>query len=488
MADDKEASSGAQGVEEAGDDSIQAGLNKEEGSAQSLGWHIRESGEYMLSYPMLTPEEESLIFLVERYFREITRIYEFKSREEVESLLHDTLLRVCDEQGLVIDEEQEKYLVKVAYSQIYGLAFFEELLADDDIEEIAVIGLHKPVYVYIVRKGWLTVNVEVTSIDFLAEIINKMAKTLGRRITLQNPRLDTTLPDGSRLHASLPPISEGEMTIRKFKSKPLSLKKLISFKALPSNAAALLSFFIQGDFSLIVAGNTASGKTTLLNALFAFFPMRERILITEETPEIKPLQSHTIRLLANKDMGVSLMDLVYDSLRMRPDRVIVGEVRNAEESRALFDVLLGGQARGAYATFHGKSADEVVKRLVSFGIPLLDINSIDAIVVQRRMLLYKGEEKELHELRRMTEFALVAESKPLPVLKYNVNKDTWEVKHLDEALAVISERMGLRKAAVKKELERREKLLEKAPEDYKAFFNFVQKEVYHASGDASSSS
>ncbi len=445
---------------------------------ETLGWRIVKTGDYKLSYPLLSPDEEEVIFLVEKYFREITRIHTFKNKEDVEKHLGETLSRVCDEQGLELDKEQEDYLIKVAYAHIYGLAFFEELLADDDIEEIAVIGLNKPIYIYVLNRGWITVNAQITSVEFLMELVNKMAKELGRRITLQNPRLDTTLRDGSRLHASLPPISEGELTIRKFKAKPLSLRTLMDFKAIPSDAAAMLSFFMQGDFSLIVAGNTASGKTTLLNALFSFIPYNERILITEETPEIRPLQKHNIRLLANKDMGITLMDLVYDSLRMRPDRLIVGEVRNSDEAKALFDVLMGGQARGAYATFHGKSSMEVVKRLMSFGISELDINSIDALLIQRRMLLYEGEDRKLKELRRMIELSIIEDSKPIPIVTYSIHGDEWKVKNLNVAFKVIGERLGLSKKYLEEEFKRRKALLESSPANYREFYDFVQREFY----------
>lgn len=442
-----------------------------------IGWRIIKDGEYKINIPILTDEEEELIIEIESYFREITRIKEFQSKEELIKELNIALAKACENNGYVLKEHQMQYLTNIAYMHIYGLGFFEHLLNDEKIEEIAIIGLNKPAYVFIAGKGWQKANAEITSIDYLMDVVNKMASVLGRRITLQHPRLDTTLPDGSRLHASMPPISDGELTIRKFRQRPLSVKELIDLNALPINAAVLLSFFMQGDFSLIVAGNTASGKTTLLNSLFSFCPGNERLLITEETPEINPLHEHKLKLLASKDMEITLMDLVYDSLRMRPDRVVVGEIRNAEEARALIDVLLAGQARGAYATFHAKSANEAISRLLSFGISKMDINSIDVIAVQKRMLIYDKEKRAVEERRRLVELSIYNESLK-NIIKYNISNDAWEFNNLETVYAFIGNRLGMEKAEVKQEMKKREELIKKAPESYKDFFYFVQRHFY----------
>ncbi|RME80122.1 MAG: CpaF family protein [Methanobacteriota archaeon] len=445
---------------------------------QSLGWEVLKEGQYTIPLPRLSPDEQELIIEVENYFREITRIREFSSPEETKDELLSTLSRVCHEKGYEIDEEQETYLVNVAYLHIYGLGFFEHLLADNNIEEIALIGLGKPVYVYVKGKGWLKTNALISSETYLMELVNKMASLLGRRITLQNPRLDTTLPDGSRLHASLPPISNGEITIRRFNATPLSMKSIVSFGTMRNNLVAIMSLLMQGDFSVLVAGNTASGKTTVLNSLFSFVPYNERILITEETPEINVLQEHSVRLVANPDMDIKLLDLVYDSLRMRPDRIVVGEIRNKEEARALLDVLLAGQARGAYATFHGKSAEEALSRLMSFGISEMDVNSIDAILVQRRMMLYDRQKRRVEERRRATSLNLVIESKPVPIFTYNVNKDSWKITNMPLVYDVIGARLGLSNKEVKEEIAKRTALMEKAPSDFKDFYKFMQRSLY----------
>jgi len=442
-----------------------------------IGWRITKEGDYKINLPILSQEEEQLILELEHYFREVTRFKDFSSKEELVNELKNALVNACDEHGYLLTEKQLAYLSYFAYLHIYGLGFFEEMLKNDEIEEITVIGINKPVYVYLTKEGWKKANVEITSIDYLIDIINKMASALGRRITFQNPRLDTTLKDGSRLHASLPPISQGEITIRKFKQKPLSVKEIVEMKTLPSLAVAIFSFFIQGDFSLMMCGNTASGKTTLLNSIFSFFPSSERILIIEETPEINLLHNHIIRLVANKEMEITLKDLVYDALRMRPDRVVVGEIRNAEEGRALFDVLLSGQARGVYATFHAKSVNEAISRILSFGISKTELNAIDVFSIQKRMLIYNKSKKSVEERRRLYELAIY-DNKPIEIIKYKILSDDWEIKNMDKLCNFISERIGMKSEEIKEEIKRREKLIEKAPNDYKEFFYFVQENIY----------
>ncbi len=443
-----------------------------------LGWQAIKEGEYKLNIPLLSDEEEFIILEIEKRFREIARIENIENEETTKTILKDILYRVADENNLEIDKDQETYLVEMAFRHIYGLFFLDDLIKDDRIEEIAIIGLNKPVFVYLTNEGWKQVNVMITSEKALIDLINKIGKSLGRRITLQHPRLDTMLPDGSRLHASIKPISDGEMTIRKFKEKPLSPKHIISFGTGPTDLFALLSIFMQSDSSIIIAGNTASGKTTTLNSLFSFTPLTERILITEETPEINIPHLHTVRLVANENLGISLMDLVYDSLRMRPDRIIVGEVRNKEESRALLDVLLGGQARGVYATFHAQSAAEALNRFMSFGIPKIDLDSIDLILVQRRMLKYNVKKRKNQEIRKITELAVVEKGNVERIYKYDILSDSWKKRSLKKLYNILEENIGLTVKEIEQEVKKREKIIKKAPAIYKDFFEFIQSSFY----------
>lgn len=439
-----------------------------------LGWSILKEGHYRLSLPILSKAEEELIVAIEEQFKDATRARRVENEKESEDLLRRLIFSYAEEHGIYLDEDQADYLTRIATLNIYGLGPLEELLADRRIEEISVIGLNKPIYVYLREHGWKTVNCAFTEERAVIDTVNKMASAIGRRITLQNPRIDAMLKDGSRLHASLPPISDCEITIRKFREQPFSPPELIVNSTIPSEAMALLSLLMGGDNSIIIAGNTASGKTTTLNALFSFIPCKERVVITEETPEINIPHPHQIRLVANKEMGLSLSDLVYDTLRMRPDRMIVGEVRNKMEVEALFDVLLAGQARGAYATFHAQSADEAIARFRSYGIAQNDMRSVDSIVVQKRMLAYNPRNRTCSEIRKVTEIG------GPDGIYYRYGKNGGFNKKMRSVLIErAADGLHISHKELKQELAAREKLLKRIHGGFHQAFSKIQKAFYN---------
>lgn len=439
-----------------------------------LGWRILSQGEYKLNIPEISDDGKKLILSVQERIKEIARLESAETEEECKQIINNAVKHCADQQGFYLNKIQTTYLSEIAFMHIHGFGFLEPLIEDNEIEEISIIGPNKPAYVYIRNTGWKKVNAVFETDAAIGETINKMARVLGRHITMQNPRLDAILPNGSRLHASLPPISDGEMTIRKFRQRPFSPKELC-VDLLAPEAMALLSMIMQCDFSLIIAGNTASGKTTTMNALFSFVPSTERIVITEETPEINIPHKHQLRLVANKELGIGLKDLVYDSLRMRPDRMVVGEVRNKEETEALFDVLLAGQARGSYATFHAQSANEAFSRLNGFGIRKDDLSSIDCIVVQRRMVEYDSKKRECKEVRKIIEIAEFAgNEKQANVFYVNGKFEIEKCCLLDR----IAENFGLERDQILDEMKKRKAMILEASTDYLGFFKDIQTKLY----------
>ncbi len=447
------------------------------GGFLALGWYMLKDADYRLDLPRLSPAEEAAIEAAEQRFKELARTRNPKTREESQEILKGLLHDHARGASIYLDSGQAEYLSKIAMLHIYGFAFLDLLLADPEIEEISIIGLHKPAYIYRRNSGWESVNAAFSEESAIADVVNKMARGLGRHITVQNPRLDAMLPDGSRLHASLPPVSAGEITIRKFRERPFSPPELVDLGTMNARAMALLSLVMQADSSVLIAGNTASGKTTTMNALFSFVPANERILIAEETPEINIPHKHQLRLVANREMGITLKDLVYDSLRMRPDRMIVGEIRNKDEAEALFDVILAGQARGSYATAHAQSAGEALARLASFGIARMDMRSLDCIVVQRRMLLYDMKSRRSREVRRVVEIAEVNEQ-AVPVFLHDSRKGVLVEKKAGSLLQKMADRLGGSRQEIEKELARREKRLMKMERKFWQFYCAVQKDFY----------
>lgn len=443
-------------------------------NANSLGWKITKQGEYKVDLPPLSEDEEQLVLSVEENFKHLAQ--EGLLGTDVEETLAKELEKNAEVQNIFLDPDQKEYLGRYAKMHACGFAFLDELLKDLDIEEISIIGPKKPAYVFVRNQGWKKTNAYFDDEKTIMDIVNRMASSIGRRITLQNPRLDAMLPDGSRLHASLRPISEGEITIRKFRQMPFSPSEIVKSSVIDAKAMAYLSLIMQSDNSVIIAGNTASGKTTTLNALFCFVPKNERVLIVEETPEINIPHEQQVRLVANRELGVNLKDLVYDSLRMRPDRMIVGEVRNIEEVEALFDVLLGGQARGAYATFHAQSAIECIRRLRKFGIDDADMRSIDAIVIQKRMLAYDVKKRSLMETRRVVEIN-ETENGTTPVFMMRDGK----LEHKQNKCGLssrLADSLGLNAKEFRTEMEMREKWIKSSGLGFDEFFNSTQKLFY----------
>jgi|YelNatPaOPRAMG01_1025707.scaffolds.fasta_scaffold06817_6 Flp pilus assembly CpaF family ATPase len=442
-----------------------------------LGWKILKEGDYKISLPRLSDAEEQMIEVVEERFREAARTMEGGSEKESEALIRNLLLSVAEEEGILLDNDQLEYLSHAAFLHIYAFAFIDLLVKDPEIEEISVIGINKPVYVYLKNQGWKSVNACFTNEKAIADVANKMARGMGRHITMQNPRLDAMLPDGSRLHASLPPVSQGEITIRKFRQRPFSPKELIDLKTTTAEALAFLSLVMQSDNSVLIGGNTGSGKTTLLNALFSFVPANERVLITEETPEINIPHKHQVRLVANRDMEIGLKDLMYDTLRMRPDRMIVGEVRNKQEFEALFDVLLAGQARGCYATLHSQGAFEACQRIKSFGINEMDVESVDCIIIQRRMLLYDAKKRKNVEVRKMTEIAEM-DNGPKLLFSFDRKSGTLRFRSGGKLLQRVADSFGMSEKEIKKELELRKRLFSSLDSEFFSFYASLQKRLY----------
>jgi len=432
-----------------------------------LGWGVyKEKKDYNLSIPPITFQEEEFIEQVTKLFKEVSKTKDIPQKE-VRNEIIELLVDYCRHHNISLDKDQESYLADYLTYNISGFNGIDELLKDNELEEIAIIGINKPVYVYNIKKGWLETNLYFRNEETVIAVINKIARQVGRRITYQNPKINAVLPDGSRLHASIPPISNVEMTIRKFKSNPISPCDIIASGVYSLDAVAFLSLVFQSDYNVLIAGNTASGKTTTLNAMFSFVPLSDRVLIIEETPEINIPHPHKIKLLSNQELKISMKNLVEDSLRMRPDRVIVGEVRTEEETYSFIETILSGQARGSYATFHAQSSEEAVKRMVNFGISKYDVSSIDFILIQRRIMRYDPIKRKYWEERKGIEISELGEEGNINrIFTFNrktnmMEGDPSKSKKFEE----IANNFGFSEKELSFELEERKKFLSSLKSD-----------------------
>ncbi len=419
-----------------------------------LGWE-KTSGDYETGIYGLSYQEAKLLDAVAKAFREMAK----ESKIEIAEVLDG----YCEEMHLALGKKQREELLKAARGELYGLSALSPMLADDSLEEIAVAGTGKPVRVYKRGVGWLDTDVTFTEEKKIVALINRIARPLGRRITLQKPRLNASLPDGSRLHAAIPPVAESTtMTIRKFRKEPMDAAELVANGTVSAGAMAFLSMAMQCDLNVLVAGSTGSGKTTTLNALAGLIPRDERVVIVEETPEVRIPHKHTVRLVVNSELGLGMEELVSDTLRMRPDRIIVGEVRTAEEAKALMNTMLAGQGKGSIATFHALSTREAISRLKSLGISDSSLASLGLVVVQQRWDDYSSATKK--EVRRITEISEISAKTGTPT-PHKLFEYDYEARRLrgaagGKAATAIMHAFSLSREGLEAELQKRAKELE----------------------------
>src|SRR5213078_2887760 len=279
-------------------------------------------------------------------------------------VLVDIRRHLSDEQGISRDDRER--LASAIADDALGHGPLERLLADDSISEIMVNG---PYDIWIERHGRLfDTNVRFDDESHMRRIINKIVAEVGRRVDESSPMVDARLPDGSRVNIIIPPLSlSGPLiTIRKFSKKRLTLDEMIKIGTLSSEAVDYLQRCVHAELNILISGGTGSGKTTLLNALSTAIPDSERIVTIEDAAELKLNQRHVLRLESRpkniEGQGeIPIRDLVRNSLRMRPDRIIVGEVRGAEALDMLQAMNTGHD--GSLSTIHANSPRDALARV-----------------------------------------------------------------------------------------------------------------------------
>ena len=284
------------------------------------------------------------------------------SSSDVETLINDYISENHPEIGRM----DKAYIVKSVQNEITGLGPLEDLISDSTVSEIRVNG---PNQVYVERKGKLVLSdVKFQDEEHVRRIIDRIVTPLGRRIDDSNPMVDARLKDGSRVNAIIPPLAlcGSTITIRKFSDTPLTIENLMGFGSLSPEMAGFLEAGVRGKLNILVSGGTGSGKTTLLNVLSAFIPHDERIVTIEDAAELKLMQDHVVSLEsrpANLEGtgAITIRDLVKNALRMRPDRIVVGEVRGGETLDMLQAMNTGHD--GSLTTAHANSARDALARI-----------------------------------------------------------------------------------------------------------------------------
>jgi flagellar protein FlaI len=364
---------------------------------------------YELKFPEIAPGTSALLDKVRATL--LTEI-PIKSSELMDLTSLENLKKRFFEKGMEIlkrdmpiQEKTQKYLIGSLMQEMFGLSRIEFLLADPNLEEIVINGSREPVWVYHKKYGWLKTNVVIGSETEILNYANNIGRKVGRQITLLNPLMDAHLSTGDRVNSTLFPISThgNTITIRKFRRSPWTITDFIENKTLTPEAAAWIWLAIQYEMNMIVAGGTASGKTSLLNVFMSFIPPNHRIISIEDTRELQLADFlHWIPLTTREPnpegLGeVNMLSLLVNSLRMRPDRIIVGEIRKAREAEVLFEAMHTGHS--VYATLHADTAELALKRLLN---PPIDVP--EAVVEALHLLTVAFRDRRLG-IRRMFQLA-----------------------------------------------------------------------------------
>jgi pilus assembly protein CpaF len=351
--------------------------------------------------------------------RETVKVRQLDKNQELKNVLHKKILHELKEQEIdeiipqldgmaveIIKEDEDfrgqidrKKVVNELINDLTGFGPINPLLLDEDVSEVMVNG---PNQVYCERKGKLVLTpVQFRDNEHVMSVIEKIVAPLGRRIDESSPMVDARLPDGSRVNAIIPPLALNgpTITIRKFSKDPYQIEDLINFGTVTEEMAIFLDACVKARLNMFVSGGTGSGKTTTLNVLSNFIPEDERIVTIEDAAEIQLGQEHVVSLESRPPNiegkgAISIRDLVRNSLRMRPDRVIIGEVRGGEALDMLQAMNTGHD--GSLATGHSNSPRDMISRLETMvllagvDLPIKAIReqiagAIDVIIQQSRL-------------------------------------------------------------------------------------------------------
>lgn len=341
--------------------------------------------------------EQKIIAEIKRYVSEnfpLSKMEDFELEERIEGVVAQKL------QGEYCSIDQRVSIVQQVYSSIRGFGLLDTIINDDTITEVMING---PENVFIEQKGHLfKLDKQFESQRRLEDIIQRIVGLAGREVNQANPICDTRLPDGSRVNVVLPPIAlcGPTITIRKFSKTPMTIEKLIQYGSITQEIADKLQMLVKAKYNIFISGGTGSGKTTFLNALSNYIPKDERVITIEDSAELQITGVENLVSLETRNANTSgagqitIRDLIKSSLRMRPERIVVGEVRGGEALDMLQAMNTGHD--GSLSTGHANSTEDMLSRLETMvlqgaaGLPLEAIrqqiaSAVDIIIHLSRL-------------------------------------------------------------------------------------------------------
>lgn len=335
-----------------------------------------------------------------------------------------------------ISPPTKELLVGRLMQEMLGLGEIEFLINDPRLEEIVILSAKKPLRVYHKRYGWLSTNITPKSEENIVNYSNIIARRVGRQINVLSPLLDAHLVTGDRVNSILYPISTdgNTITIRKFARDPYTIVDLIKSKTVNLDVAAIVWLAIEYEMNVLISGGTASGKTTILNSFLPFIPPNHRIISVEDTRELMlpdflywcPLVTRSPN--AEGKGAVTMLDLLVNSLRMRPDRIIMGEMRRKEEAMVLFEAMHTGHS--VYATLHADSAAETVSRLTN---PPLSVPPNLLNAVNLNLVVFRDRRRGIRRVFQLAEFDAYDNKASVNILYRWIPEEDKIIKHSDDS-------------------------------------------------------
>ena len=343
---------------------------------------------------------------ISKYF-DLSRLKDEELYSKIEKLVNEQL------GDIYISIQERVNLTDELYSSIRGLGLLDMIIKDDDITEVMINGTDE---IFIERQGKLErLNQSFESQRKLEDIIQRIVGRAGREVNQSNPIVDTRLPDGSRVSVVLPPVAlKGPtLTIRKFSKTPMTVEQLIKYKSITPQIAAVLETLVKAKYNIFISGGTGSGKTTFLNALSNYIPKTERVITIEDSAELQIVGIDNLVKLETRNSNssgkgmITIRDLIKNSLRMRPERIIVGEVRGAETLDMLQAMNTGHD--GSLSTGHANSTRDMLSRTETMvlmgaeGLPLEAIrqqisSAVDIIIHLSRLRDHSRKTMEISEV------------------------------------------------------------------------------------------
>ncbi|MDY6768796.1 MAG: type II/IV secretion system ATPase subunit, partial [Candidatus Nanohaloarchaea archaeon] len=376
---------------------------------------LRTEDEYVPLYTVDRPQtDEATSALLSSVREQLTESVKLSSKEfidsgeldEVKEKFRERADELLQDELPSLNEEERGVVIGNLLHDMLGLGDIEIVLDDGHLEEVVINGAQEPLWVYHKEHGWLKTNLTFEDDEEIRNKASIIARRVGKQISSLQPLLDAHLPSGDRTNATIFPIStEGNtITIRKFARSPWTITDFIENNTLNKEVAALLWMAIQYEMNMIISGGTGSGKTSLLNVLTPFIPPNHRIVSIEDTREISlPEFLHWVPLTTREPNpegkgGVSMLDLLVNSLRMRPDRIIVGEIRRERQAEVLFEAMHTGHS--VYSTLHADTAEQTIRRLIN---PPINVPETLMEAVDMNVVMYRDRRENIRRAMQISE-------------------------------------------------------------------------------------